>query len=164
MADVTIRRATDDDLEPLLALRAAVAAEGRWIGAEAPLDEDGDRARLQVGIDGGDDVSFVAEAEGTIVGNLGVHLPRYRVADLGMMVLQGWRGKGVGSALLEAGIEWARAQGAHKVALQHWPHNEAAHALYLKYGFEQEGYLRAHYPRKNGELWDAVQMGLLLDD
>jgi RimJ/RimL family protein N-acetyltransferase len=38
-----------------------------------------------------------------------------------------------------------------------------ARALYEKYGFVQEGYLRRQYPRKNGEIWDAVVMGLLLD-
>ena len=38
----------------------------------------------------------------------------------------------------------------------------AALALYRKFGFEQEGYLRSHYRRANGELWDAVVMGLLL--
>jgi RimJ/RimL family protein N-acetyltransferase len=68
----------------------------------------------------------------------------------------------VGSALLSAAIAWAREAGAHKVALQVWPHNEAAIALYRKFGFEQEGRLRRHYRRRNGELWDAVVMGLCL--
>ena len=43
---VTIRRAAHDDLDDLLALRAEVASEGVWIGAELPLDEEGDRARF----------------------------------------------------------------------------------------------------------------------
>ena len=94
----------------------------------------------------------------------GLHLPRYRVADLGMNVKDGYRGQGVGSALVERALLWAREVGAHKIALQHWPHNTAARALYEKYGFEQEGYLRRHYPRNSGEIWDAVVMGLLLDD
>lgn len=87
----------------------------------------------------------------------------YGVADLGMLVADGWRGRGVGSALLVAGIDWARQAGAHKVALQVWPHNQAAIALYEKFGFGREGLLRRHYRRRNGELWDAVVMGLLLD-
>ena len=156
-----VRPAVEADVEPLMELRRAVAAEGDWIGAELPLDEEGDRAMIRQGIDGG--AMFAAVADDTIVGNIGLHLPRFLVADLGMLVAQGWRGRGVGSALLEQGIAWARAQGAHKVALQHWPHNEAAHRLYLKHGFVQEGYLRRHYPRKNGDLWDAVVMGLVLD-
>lgn len=160
---VIVRLARRSDLERLLELRTEVASEGRWIGAELPLDEVGDRAMLQRGIDGGDHAMFVAEIDGVVVGNLGVELPRFLVADLGMLVADGWRGRGIGSALLDAGIDWARDHGAHKVALQHWPDNDAAHALYLKRGFEQEGYLRQHYPRKNGELWDAVVMGLMLE-
>ena len=60
--------------------------------------------------------------------------------------------------------EAARDLGAHKVALQVWPHNEAARRLYLRHGFVEEGLLRRHYPRRNGELWDAVIMGLILDE
>jgi RimJ/RimL family protein N-acetyltransferase len=81
-----------------------------------------------------------------------------------MMVADGWRGRGVGSALMEVAIDWARAAGAHKVALQHWPTNTAAVALYEKFGFVEEGYLRRHYPRKTGALWDAVVRGLVLDE
>ena len=162
---VRVRRAAESDIDPMMELRRAVAAEGRWIGAELPLDEEGDRAALERAIAGDDDVtSIVAEADDAIVGSLYIHLARYRVAEVGMLVAADWRGRGVGSALLEAAIGWAHEAGAHKVALQHWPHNEAAHALYRKFGFEQEGYLRNHYPRKNGELWDAVVMGLLLTE
>ncbi|HZD38988.1 MAG TPA: GNAT family N-acetyltransferase, partial [Actinomycetes bacterium] len=78
------------------------------------------------------------------------------------LVAEGWRGRGVGSALLRAAIERARQAGAHKVALQVWPHNAAAIALYEKLGFQREGLLRRHYRRRNGELWDAVIMGLQL--
>jgi RimJ/RimL family protein N-acetyltransferase len=158
---VTVRPAIVADVEAMLRLRADVAAEGQWIGAEAPLDLEYDRAWHTAAVEKGS--MFVAVVDGEIVGVVGIDVPRYLVAELGMMVADGWRGQGVGSALLEAAIAYAREQGAHKLALQHWPHNEAAHALYVKYGFEQEGYLRCHYPRRNGELWDAVLMGLLLE-
>jgi RimJ/RimL family protein N-acetyltransferase len=80
-----------------------------------------------------------------------------------MMVADDWRGMGVGSGLLETAIAWARDVGAHKVALQMWSHNDRARALYEKYGFVEEGRLARHYRRNNGELWDAVVMGLSLD-
>jgi RimJ/RimL family protein N-acetyltransferase len=85
------------------------------------------------------------------------------VAELGMYVAADCRRMGVGSALLEAAFAWARQKEAHKISLQVWPHNEAARRLYRKFGFVEEGYLRHHYRRRNGELWDAVLMGLLLD-
>ena len=102
---------------------------------------------------------FIADESGRIIGELGIEVAGYGVADFGMMVAADARGRGVGSALLHAAIEWARGHGAHKVALQVWPHNEGAIALYRKFGFEEEGRLRRHYPRQNGELWDAIVMG-----
>ena len=38
-----------------------------------------------------------------------------------------------------------------------FPHNEAAIALYERFGFVREGYRRRHY-RRAGELIDAVLM------
>jgi RimJ/RimL family protein N-acetyltransferase len=102
--------------------------------------------------------------EDAIVGHARVDLAPYRVAGLGMMVDAAWRGRGVGGALVRAAVDAARDLGAHKVALQVWPHNEAARRLYLRHGFVEEGVLRRHYPRRNGELWDAVIMGLVLDE
>jgi RimJ/RimL family protein N-acetyltransferase len=105
---------------------------------------------------------FVAEDDGRLAGVLGIEVESYGVADFGMMVDADMRGRGVGSALLAAAMEWARSAGAHKIALQVWPHNEAAIALYRKFGFVEEGRLLRHYRRRNGELWDAVVMGLSL--
>jgi len=104
---------------------------------------------------------FVAESDGHVVGELGIEAG-YGVAEFGMMVAADCRGRGVGSALLQAAIDWASEHGAHKVALQVWPHNHAAITLYRKFGFEEEGRLRRHYPRRNGELWDALIMGRVL--
>jgi RimJ/RimL family protein N-acetyltransferase len=159
---VLVRRAREQDLDAIVELLVEVAAEGRWIAAEAPVDRDRRRRRLAEALEEEQAVVLVAEAGGRIVGQLGMHLAPYGVADLGMLVSGGWRGRGVGSALLQAGIEWARGAGAHKVYLEVWPHNAAAIALYEKFGFQREGLLRRHYRRRSGELWDAIAMGLLL--
>jgi ribosomal protein S18 acetylase RimI-like enzyme len=192
-----IREAGPADFEPWLAIHEAVAGEGRWIGAELPLDpvdmrDHFDRALADdqavlllaqpaeggggagegaagagegaAGAGGGAGAAGGGAGAGAIVGYLRTQVAPYGVADLGMAVADGWRGQGVGSALLAAAIDWARAHGAHKVALQFWPHNTAAQALYEKFGFVVEGRLRRHYPRRNRERWDAVIMGLLLDD
>lgn len=159
-----VRPAGRRDIEPFLDLLEAVAAEGRWIGSEAPIDRDARRQQLSESIEGGERAArFVADAGGTVVGQLWIDLRPYNVADLGMLVAVEWRNRGVGSTLMGAGLSWARSAGAHKVALQAWPHNHTALALYRKFGFVQEGLLRRHYPRHNGELWDAVVMGLVLD-
>lgn len=159
-AAVAVRHARDKDLDGIVDLVVEVAAEGRWIGTEPPVDRDRRIQQLAESLDDERAVVLVAEVDGRIVGNLGMNLARYGVANFGMLVSAGWRGRGVGSALLRACIEWARAAGAHKIALQVWPHNAAAIALYEKFGFQREGLLRRHYRRGNGELWDAVLMGL----
>ncbi|MGH9058844.1 MAG: GNAT family N-acetyltransferase, partial [Acidimicrobiales bacterium] len=86
----------------------------------------------------------------------------YGVVDVGMALRDGYRGRGLGTALLAGGVEWSAASGAHKMALEVWPHNTAGLALYTRAGFVEEGRLRRHYRRRNGELWDAILMGLLL--
>jgi ribosomal protein S18 acetylase RimI-like enzyme len=72
------------------------------------------------------------------------------------------RGRGVGSALLSAAIEKARSEGLHKLSLEVFPHNDAAIALYRKFGFVEEGRRMKHYRRASGELWDSIVMGLSL--
>ena len=160
---VTVRPATLDDVDAVVAMLVEVAGEGRWIGTEAPVDVEQRRRRMVEDVEREEAIVLVAEAGGQPVGELGLHLARYGVADLGMAVAAGWRGRGIGSALLAEAIGRARTAGAHKIALQVWPHNRAAIALYERSGFQREGYLTRHYRRRSGELWDAIIMGLRLD-
>jgi ribosomal protein S18 acetylase RimI-like enzyme len=154
-------RALADDQAVLLLAQPAEGGGGGGAGAAGGGAGGGGGAGAAGAAGGG---AGAGEGAGAIVGYLRIHVAPYGVADLGMAVADGWRGQGVGSALLAAAIDWARAHGAHKVALQLWPHNTAAQALYEKFGFVVEGRLRRHYPRRNRERWDAVIMGLLLDD
>ena len=105
---------------------------------------------------------IVAEVDDRIIGHIAVHLAPYGVADIGMAIIDGYRGQGIGTLLLESAITWAREAGAHKMYLEVWPHNEGGLALYRKLGFEEEGRKRRHYRRANGEIWDAILMGLQL--
>ena len=104
----------------------------------------------------------MVEDRGRIVGEANAHLAGGR-ADLGMQVAAAYRGLGVGTVLVTAIVDWARANRAHKLTLQVWPHNKDARSLYEHLGFSEEGRLRRHYRRKTGELWDAIVMGLVLD-
>jgi RimJ/RimL family protein N-acetyltransferase len=161
---VGIRRAGPDDIDAVVDLFIAVVEEGRWLGTQAPVDRGVQYERFMHDVTSDESRSVVAVVDDEIVGHARVDLAPYRVAGLGMMVDAGWRGRGVGGALVRAAIEGARDLGAHKVALQVWPHNQAAIRLYLRHGFVEEGLLRRQYPRRNGELWDAVIMGLVLDE
>jgi len=166
MTDVRVRRALPEDVEALVDLFVAVVEEGHWLGTEPPVDRNERRERFLDQVDGAltERASLVAVAGDEVVGHARVDVTPYNVAGLGMMVDARWRGRGVGGALVRAVVEVTRELGAHKLALQVWPHNETARRLYLRHGFVEEGLLRRHYPRRNGELWDAVLMGLVLDE
>ena len=167
MTEVCVRRAAPGDVDAIVELFVAVVDEGRWLGAEPPVDRDVQRQRfLEQTERSTEQAALVAVAgdDEEVIGHARLDVTPYNVAGLGMMVDARWRGRGVGGALVRAAIDAARELGAHKLALQVWPHNQAARRLYLRYGFAEEGLLRRHYPRRNGELWDAVIMGLVLDE
>jgi len=162
---VGVRRARPEDVDAIVDLFVAVVEEGRWLGTQPPVDRDAQRQRfLEHALAESGMASLAALVDDELVGHAHVDLTPYNVAGLGMMVAEGWRGLGVGGALVRGAIDAARDMGAHKVALQVWPHNDVARRLYLRHGFVEEGVLRRHYPRRNGELWDAVVMGLVLDE
>ena len=136
-------------------LFAAVAAERDGIATEPPVDVE-ERAAVFAATVGG---SVVAEAGGRVVGMIHVEASRHGFGEFGMLVDRDWRGRGVGSALVQAAIDWARAAGLHKLCLEVFPHNEAGIALYRRAGFTQEGRRLAQYRRASGELWDTIVMG-----
>jgi len=153
---ISVRPAEDGDRRSLAELMAAVAEERDGIATEPPIDVAELAAIWKL------DGTLVALAEGVIVGEVRVDPSWMGYGELGMMVAAGWRGRGVGSALVAAAIEWARARGLHKLALSVFPDNQAAIALYRKFGFVVEGRLVHHVRRSNGELWDLIEMGLRL--
>ncbi|MBD0347782.1 MAG: GNAT family N-acetyltransferase [Thermoleophilia bacterium] len=155
-APFQIRPARDHDRRPLAVLFAAVAEERDGIATEPPVDVEARAASWTL------DGTLVAVAGAEIIASLHIERSRFGFGEIGMAVAREWRGRGVGSALLAAAIEWARERGLHKLSLSVFPHNAAAIALYRKFGFVEEGRRIKHYRRASGELWDTLDMGLLL--
>lgn len=161
VAEFEVRPARAEDARAMAELFAVVAAERTGIASEPPVDIDERTATFEAGI-AGPAATFVAIAGDQVIGLIRVNPSRHGFGDLAMLVDRGWRGRGVGSALMLAAIDWARGQGLHKLSLEVFAHNEAAIALYRKSGFVEEGHLTRQYRRASGELWDAIVMGLLL--
>src|SRR5215470_20107529 len=158
VTEFVVRPAQAGDARAMAELMAAVAAERDGIAAEPPVDID-ERAALFARTAGG---SVVAVAGGQIIGMLHVEASRHGFGELGMLVHRDWRGRGVGSALIQAAIGWARGHGLHKLCLEVFARNSAAIALYRKAGFVEEGRRTRQYRRASGELWDSIVMGLML--
>jgi putative acetyltransferase len=83
------------------------------------------------------------------------------VADLGLMVDAGYRRRGIGRALLEEAVQWARESGVQKLELHVFPWNEPAIRLYEQFGFRREGLRVAHY-RRDGDLVDVILMAYMI--
>jgi putative acetyltransferase len=162
-----IRPARPDDAATLVALGAAVGREpGAWL-----LNTDGwrsvgeERRYLRALKRHPDAAVFVAEDDGAVVARLSVardpHSASRHVADLGLMVDAGYRRRGIGRALLEQAVLWARESGVQKLELHVFPWNEPAIRLYEQFGFRREGLRVGHY-RRDGDLVDVILMAYMI--
>ena len=163
MNAVVIRRATPADAAALVELGRAVSSEPEaWLITEGDWRTASDERRYLRAVRRSPNAAvFVAEAPEGVVGRLSLardaHPASPHVADLGLMVAGSHRRRGIGTALLERAVEWAREVGVEKLELHVFPHNEPAIRLYERFGFEREGLRRDHY-RRGAELVDAVLM------
>jgi RimJ/RimL family protein N-acetyltransferase len=163
----SVRRGSSTDFDAVSALYSAVAAEGLWIGAEVPVEWTSERKQAWCRTADDEDCGawFLADDDAThLVGYLAVSRVRVERAEFAMAVAAAHRGLGVGGALLDAAVAWCQAIPLSKISCQVWPHNGAALALYRSRGFRIEGRLRRHWRRRNGQLWDSIMMGLVLDE
>ena len=168
--DWLIRPAEPSDAPELVRLGREVGSEpGRWLITASDWRSVADERRYLKAVRRYPHAAvYVAESgEGQLVARLSLsrdqHPSSAHVADLGLMVDAGWRRRGIGRALLETAVEWARRVGVRKIELHVFPHNEAAIKLYEEFGFEREGFRREHYRRSSGEYVDAILMAYRVD-
>jgi len=164
-----VRPADPADAEALTRLAEAVSGEpeGWLISTDGEWRSVGDERRYLKAVRRYPHAAvFVAEREdGAIVERLSLsrdaHPASTHVADLGIMVAKDARRQGVGRELLRAAVGWAGEAGVRKLELHVFPWNEPAIKLYERFGFEREGYRKAHYLRGGAQV-DAVLMALIL--
>jgi RimJ/RimL family protein N-acetyltransferase len=158
-----IREAQPRDAPALVALAEEIAAEPEgWLISDGGWRTAGDERRYLRALRRYRDAAvFVAETDEGLVGRLSLgrdpHPASRHVADLGLMVAAAHRRRGIGRALLQQSVEWAREVGIRKLELHVFPYNEGAIALYEGFGFRREGYRKAHY-RRGREFVDAILM------
>jgi RimJ/RimL family protein N-acetyltransferase len=164
----TIRKADPGDAAALVELGSKVGREpeGWLITANGWRSTTEERRYLRALRRYPHAAVFAETEDGRVVARLSIardqHPASYHVADLGMMVAAAYRRQGIGRALLEKAVEWAREAGVRKLELHVFPHNEPAIRMYESYGFEREGYRRAHY-RRAGVYVDAIVMAYEVD-
>ena len=94
---------------------------------------------------------LVAELDGRLAGYIRIkpvtplRENAHVLGIVGLAVAPDDRRRGVGSALLAAAEQLARARGARKLSLRVLSTNEAAMCLYERHGFQREGTLRDEF-------------------
>ena len=143
-----------NDANAMAELFAAVAEERDGIATEPPVDIDQRAAQFTRTIAD----SVVAVAGGQVIGMIHLEATKHGFGQIGMLVDRGWRGRGVGSALVRAAIALARERGLHKLSLEVFAHNTAAIALYHSVGFVEVERFDGDVTRSDGKVWDALLM------
>jgi putative acetyltransferase len=130
------------------------------------------RARLtEMLAPGKPDLILVAERPGadgqpTVVGHAGLNpagaaLRRRHVVSLGISIAPEAQGQGVGKALMQALCDYAdRWAQVLRIELTVYADNQRAIALYRRFGFVEEGRMRA-YALRDGLYVDALAMARL---
>jgi len=161
---ITIRPATPRDAGALLALKRSYIDGTTTI----PLYVDeynntvhDEQQLIERYITEANSVLLVAERDGALIGNLDLsgnqRRKLYHVAMLGMGVANSWQGKGVGSLLMDAAVEWAEADTHLKIVyLDVYSTNIAAIKLYKKFGFTVCGEIKAYFA--GGVMADKISM------
>jgi RimJ/RimL family protein N-acetyltransferase len=160
---ITVRQADPSDAPELVALAASVGQEaGDWLLTTETWRPVADERRYLKAVRRHSDAAVYVAVDGDrIVGRLSLardpHPASVHVADLGLMVAASHRRRGIGTALLEAAVAWAKGSRVSKLELHVFPWNVPAIQLYEQFGFEREGLRRGHYLR-DGEAVDALLM------
>lgn len=105
---------------------------------------------------------FVAESHsGQIVGYIACWAVQSEAEIINLAVLPSWRRQGIASRLMNHALLFMKNAGVRQVFLDVREHNEAALALYSRFGFIAAGF-RAAYYHDNGE--NAIIMTKMIGD
>ena len=148
---IEIRKIEDKDISGFYDALCTVASEGIYLHTTKPPPYERMENFVRNNIEKNNS-QYVAVLNDKIVGWADI-IPLERntmnhVGHLGMGVIAGFRGKGIGSQLLEKAIEHAWNQKLTRLELEVFSDNQIAIELYEKYKFEVEGV------KKNARLFE----------
>lgn len=162
----TIRPARNADFDDLVDTIRAVTAEGAYVVAETIAEQllyDETITRHNT-VDAR--VFFVAAVDETVVGWTHLDLPQveklHNTAQQTVGVRTPYRGYGIGSDLLERGLEWAEANGYRKLYNSLPATNDVAIAFLEARGWEVEAVRNDHYTIDD-RLVDEVMLAYTFD-
>ena len=163
---VLIRCAQESEAPALLEAVRIVFLDGDGMITEADeftKTEDDEKAWIKALNDDPKQLLLVADVDGLIVGNIDFHIKKARRVShwgsFGMSVRPEWRSCGVGTALLDCLLVWARSvPEIEKVTLGVRADNHRAIALYNRHGFVQTGLEKNYLKMSDGSYVDHYTM------
>jgi ribosomal protein S18 acetylase RimI-like enzyme len=163
--EFAIRPARQKDLSGIVGAIRQVTEEMTYIVAESVADELDHENVLLRHNELESRMFFVATVDDEVVGWAHVYAPELEklghTAELTVGVLEGYRGRDIGSHLLERALEWAASNGYEKVYQSVPSTNERAIEFFEGRGWGVEAVRENHY--KLGEEYiDEVMMALEL--
>ncbi len=172
LGTMRLRLADVDDADRVLSLFTAVVNEEIYL-ATSPVELNmtvSDQAEIiRYHRTNHNSVFFIGQIGKELAGFCSVCggslLRSQHVAELQLHVHPEMRAGGVGSALLESTLSWARTHAVlRKIRLSVFSDNQPALALYQKFGFEIEGRGIGDFQEQDGRLRDRLLMGKWLSD
>jgi RimJ/RimL family protein N-acetyltransferase len=149
--EFVVRKAKLQDAKELLKLFKSVSRDSKWLLSEpdeVPANLKDERAFIK-NHSQKNSILIVAEHQGSIIGVLGAtggsRKRNKHVIDMGISVLDSWRGRGVGAAMMKRLFEWCLKAGIKKIKLTVMTGNESAIKFYKKLGFLSEGTLKKEF-------------------
>jgi RimJ/RimL family protein N-acetyltransferase len=167
---LTIREATKADASALLQHVKKVGDESDFLtfsGSEFNYSLAEEEAIIEKHRQNPNQIFLLGFVNGEVVSVMNVEAsqkPRLQhIGEFGISVVKAHWGKGVGSAMIQFMIHWAKNTGLiRKINLRVVEKNTSAIHLYKKLGFEMEGRIKRDF-WVNGEFQDAYCMGILIN-
>lgn len=166
MMKITTRKATIEDALAIVKAEKEIAeTPGYFCSQPHELSKQNVIKTIKSFAESQKGIYLVAELDGKIVGHAflePLHLQSIcHVAQLSIGVHHGWQEKGIGTALMEELIAWAKQSATiEKIELNVRASNSRAIALYKKMGFIEEGRLKNRIKVSKNHYIDDVLMAL----
>ncbi|MFQ3319182.1 MAG: L-amino acid N-acyltransferase YncA [Natronomonas sp.] len=163
--EVTIRQAREDDLTGLVGAIREALADKTYIEGETLADIVESENVLLRHNDLQKRVFFVATVHGDVVGWVHINAPELEklehTAELTLGVINEYRGHGIGTKLLDHGVDWALDNDFEKLYNSIPSTNEDAIEFLSNRGWETEAVRKKHY-KIDDEYVDEVMMAKML--
>ena len=144
MTDLIIRQAQPRDAEAIFEIENLCFPDP-WSLESIRYEMEENPAAFYVVAQLDEEESGEDEKPGTVVGYAGLWWIENEGHITNVAVRPGYRNRRIGSLIIEALLEFTSAEGIDEYTLEVRRSNDAARALYEKYGFRVEGVRKGYY-------------------